>query len=85
MNIDDCWAEKTRSASGDLVASVLKAMSYFLLYLICLRLDATRFPSGFNNLTSQIHDLGLYVFTCSCHRLVTKSNPRKFQESRYRE
>ncbi|KAH7875279.1 glycoside hydrolase superfamily [Lentinula edodes] len=57
MNIDDCWAEKTRSASGDLVA------------------NATRFPSGFNNLTSQIHDLGLKAgiysdsgwFTCQLY------------------
>ncbi|KAJ3749047.1 glycoside hydrolase family 27 protein [Lentinula detonsa] len=57
MNIDDCWAEKNRSVSGDLVA------------------NATRFPSGFNNLTSQIHDLGLKAgiysdsgwFTCQLY------------------
>ncbi|KAF5389448.1 hypothetical protein D9757_004286 [Collybiopsis confluens] len=57
MNIDDCWAEKTRSPSGDLVA------------------NATRFPSGFNNLTDQIHDLGLKAgiysdsgwFTCQLY------------------
>ncbi|KAI8969765.1 glycoside hydrolase family 27 protein [Trametes punicea] len=41
VNIDDCYAEKNRSASGDIVA------------------NKARFPSGMNNLTDQIHALGL--------------------------
>jgi len=57
VNIDDCWAERNRSASGDLVA------------------NATLFPSGFTNLTSLIHNLGLKAgiysdsgwFTCQLY------------------
>ncbi|RDX52658.1 glycoside hydrolase family 27 protein [Lentinus brumalis] len=41
VNIDDCYAERNRSASGSIVA------------------DHVRFSSGMNNLTDQIHDLGL--------------------------
>ncbi|EJD00169.1 glycoside hydrolase [Fomitiporia mediterranea MF3/22] len=40
INLDDCWAEKNRSESGDLVP------------------DKTRFSSGFNWLTDQVHSMG---------------------------
>ncbi|KAH9829571.1 glycoside hydrolase superfamily [Rhodofomes roseus] len=40
VNLDDCWAEKNRTADGLLAP------------------NAERFPSGFNNLTSQLHDMG---------------------------
>ncbi|KAI9066864.1 glycoside hydrolase family 27 protein [Trametes sanguinea] len=57
VNIDDCYAEKNRSASGDIVA------------------NAERFPSGMNNLTDQIHSMGLKAgiysdsgwFTCQLY------------------
>ncbi|KAG6836109.1 hypothetical protein H0H93_011221, partial [Arthromyces matolae] len=57
VNLDDCWSEKNRSASGDLVA------------------NKERFPSGMNNLTNQIHALGLKAgiygdsgwFTCQLY------------------
>ncbi|KAI0367725.1 glycoside hydrolase family 27 protein [Pilatotrama ljubarskyi] len=57
VNIDDCYAEKNRSASGDIVA------------------DHIRFASGMNNLTDQIHDMGLKAgiysdsgwFTCQLY------------------
>ncbi|PIL29395.1 hypothetical protein GSI_09447 [Ganoderma sinense ZZ0214-1] len=41
VNLDDCYAEKSRSSSGDILA------------------NAVRFPSGMNNLTDEIHSLGL--------------------------
>ncbi|KAI0725088.1 glycoside hydrolase superfamily [Fomitopsis betulina] len=40
VNLDDCWAEKNRTANGTLAPS------------------AEKFPSGFNNLTSQLNDMG---------------------------
>lgn len=40
VNLDDCWAEKNRSAEGLLVP------------------NSERFPSGFNNMTAQLHALG---------------------------
>ncbi|RPD59108.1 glycoside hydrolase family 27 protein [Lentinus tigrinus ALCF2SS1-6] len=57
VNIDDCYAERNRSASGDIVA------------------DHVRFSSGMNNLTDQIHDLGMKAgiysdsgwFTCQLY------------------
>ncbi|TDL16139.1 glycoside hydrolase [Rickenella mellea] len=55
VNIDDCYAQKNRSANGHIVA------------------DPVKFPSGFNNLTSQLHSLGFKAgiygdsgwFTCA--------------------
>ncbi|GBE83549.1 Probable alpha-galactosidase [Sparassis crispa] len=55
VNLDDCWAEKNRSAEGLLVP------------------DTTRFPSGFNNMTAQLHAMGFQAgiygdsgwFTCA--------------------
>ncbi|KZT04878.1 glycoside hydrolase family 27 protein [Laetiporus sulphureus 93-53] len=55
VNLDDCWAEKNRSAEGLLVP------------------NTERFPSGFNNLTAQLHDMGFQAgiygdsgwFTCA--------------------
>ncbi|KAI0716313.1 glycoside hydrolase family 27 protein [Earliella scabrosa] len=55
VNIDDCYAEKNRTASGDIVE------------------DHVRFASGMNNLTDQIHALGMKAgiysasgwFTCA--------------------
>ncbi|KAF8828466.1 hypothetical protein HHX47_DHR3000284 [Lentinula edodes] len=41
VNIDDCYAEKNRSETGDIVA------------------NSVRFSRGMNNLTDQIHALGL--------------------------
>ncbi|KAI0676620.1 glycoside hydrolase family 27 protein [Trametes maxima] len=67
VNIDDCYSEKNRSASGDIVA------------------DKLRFPSGMNNLTDQIHALGLKAgiysdsgwFTC---QLYPGSDAKLFQD-----
>ncbi|PCH37488.1 glycoside hydrolase family 27 protein [Wolfiporia cocos MD-104 SS10] len=55
VNLDDCWAEKNRSAEGLLVP------------------NQERFPSGFYNLTGQLHDMGFQAgiygdsgwFTCA--------------------
>ncbi|KAH9848316.1 glycoside hydrolase family 27 protein [Lenzites betulinus] len=57
VNIDDCYAEKNRSASGDIVP------------------DKERFAAGMNDLTDQIHAMGLKAgiysdsgwFTCQLY------------------
>jgi alpha-galactosidase len=57
MNLDDCYSEKSRSPSGDIVA------------------HKTRFRSGMNFLTDQIHSLGMKAgiysdsgwFTCQLY------------------
>jgi alpha-galactosidase len=60
MNLDDCYSEKKRNVDGDIVArtplfSILHTLSDSTA---CLS-DKTRFPSGMNNLTDQIHALGM--------------------------
>ena len=72
MNLDDCWGEKNRSAAGLLQASALFVLLQYAR-LTDARSDAERFPSGFNDLTDQLHEMGLYV---SCrivnHRELTE-------------
>lgn len=57
INLDDCYSEKKRSPSGDIVASTLFRMWYG--WERDMIADEARFPSGMKALTDQIHDLGL--------------------------
>ena len=75
MNLDDCWGEKNRSAAGLLQASALFVLLQYAR-LTDARSDAERFPSGFNNLTDQLHEMGLCV---SC-RIVMFVNHGKSTE-----
>ncbi|CDO76926.1 hypothetical protein BN946_scf185006.g8 [Trametes cinnabarina] len=61
VNIDDCYAEKNRSPSGDILASPYPSRPPFSLPHPPRNTptDAQRFPSGMNNLTHHIHNLGL--------------------------
>jgi alpha-galactosidase len=61
MNIDDCYSEKKRNAKGDIVARMSFCLygSFLILTRMFVLSDKTRFPSGMNNLTDQIHSLGM--------------------------
>lgn len=62
VNIDDCWAEKNRSTSGDLVAgdkSITPVLSGHSRSSFFFYPDQLRFKSGMKTLTDQIHALGL--------------------------
>lgn len=68
VNLDDCWAEKNRTASGDVTpgasfpATWRKVTSAKCIHCST---DKTRFSKGFNWLTDQVHSLGLYAFLAS--------------------
>ena len=63
MNLDDCYSEKNRSASGDIVARThfLPPWVGFDLFVRTGSIisDKTRFPSGMKFLTNKIHSLGM--------------------------
>jgi alpha-galactosidase len=67
MNLDDCYSEKTRNANGDIVARASLPPSSSLsapcprpsAALTHIQSDKTRFSSGMNHLTDQIHAFGM--------------------------
>lgn len=61
VNVDDCYSERERSPSGDIVESRGCDVWSFNRQLNPTCTGKERFPSGMNNLTTQLHELGLYV------------------------
>ena len=60
MNIDDCYSERARSPSGDIVASrLLLAYADPMILTRRFTADKQRFPNGMKKLTDEIHALGL--------------------------
>ena len=61
MNIDDCWAEKNRTADGNLIEG--KNLSQFHQTSkpsdTNFFQDQVRFKNGFIKLNEQVHGLGL--------------------------
>lgn len=59
VNVDDCYSEKKRSSSGDIVASTYLSGAYNYRASHSLCADKTKFPSGMRSMTDKIHGLGL--------------------------
>jgi alpha-galactosidase len=57
VNVDDCYSEKKRSSSGDIVASTSFGCLQLPSGSLCT--DKTKFPSGMRSMTDKIHGLGL--------------------------
>ena len=60
VNIDDCWAEKNRTADGELIGGLVNSCpSGRSLTVATIYLDQVRFKNGMKSLNQQIHALGL--------------------------
>lgn len=61
INLDDCYATKNRSASGNIVAGPSVSSLYHTSSLqpACVREDPVKWPSGLKSTTSKVKKLGL--------------------------
>jgi hypothetical protein len=76
INLDDCYASKNRSASGEIVAGKMPLTFHILFRANQQRVDPVKWPSGMTSLTTRVKKLGLYVYVRSLlSRWLTSSRP----------
>jgi alpha-galactosidase len=60
VNIDDCYAEKNRTASGDIIPGLWEVSNHSNCRVDQMISDKIRFPN-IKAMTDEIHAMGLYV------------------------